>query len=330
LMIILGAACLNESSTTSGDAAGLLPTDIPEQPAGADGGAASSTEIRPLIPSEFIFRRGTQVLAYDLASNTERGLFDGKDLTALDLSPNRQSFVAVKDTPSSQIAPILSVSLDGRRHMILRAVDVNISSEITYRLYSTNWSADGSKIFFQFTIVGLPASGGSFNDTHANYFSLSDSKGAKSACKTDGSIRAHPTDPNRVLIYLKEACGVPHAGLTEYTVSPFLPVKLLVPATEFGPKLFYEWLYDGSIVYLAKDGSLLHLDASGGKSVYFKPDSTHTVDNFASGPAGESIASLYTVGVDAKDPPTNIYRVFPDTGAVTQLTTDGNSFWPKW
>jgi hypothetical protein len=238
--------------------------------------------------------------------------------------------VAVANTPSSQIAPILSVSLDGRRRTSLRMVQAKIASGITYDLYSTTWSADGSKVFFQFTITGLPDTGGVFSATHANYFAPSDSKDTESGCKTDGPIRAHPTDSNRVLIYVADPCGVPHPGLTEHTVSPLLPVKLLVPATELAPRLLWEWLHDGSIVYLAKDGSILHLDASGARSVYYKPDSTHAVDNATAGPAGEFIMSLYTLGVDEEHPPINIYRLFPDTGMVTPLTTDGKTFWPRW
>jgi hypothetical protein len=332
-MIFLGAACLKESPSAATDAAGLLPTDITEQPTGADGGpAGSTTDIKPLLPSEFIFRRGRLVLAYDLSSNTERVLFDGEGLLALDLSPDRLTFVGVVTTPSGQSSPILSVSLDGRKRVTLRKGSTQSSDSIKYTLYGTTWSTDGSMVFFQFKIRGLGGgSGNTFSGTHANYFTIATSMGGESGCKTDGLMRAHPTDSTRVLLVQTDACGVPHPGLTEYALPPFLPVKFLVADTELSPNLVFDWLHDGSVAYVAKDGSLFRLDGtSGAKSVLYKPDAVHLVDDFAVGTADEIIVSLATIGSGDQEPPTNLFQVFPETGMAKQLTTDGVSFWPRW
>jgi hypothetical protein len=331
-MIALGAACLKESPSAATDADGLLPPDITERPPVADGGAPPlTTEIKPLLPSEFIFRRGSQVLAFNLSANTERTLFDGDGLLALDLSPDRHSFVALLNTPTGQSSPILSVGLDGRQRVTIRKVEPQTSAMVDYNLYASTWSTDGSMVFFQLTIRGAAGSMSTFSGTHAHYFTVATSTGAAAGCTTDGSVRAHPTDSTRVLVYQTDACGVPHPGLTEYAVPPFRPVKFLAASTELSPKLVFDWMHDGSVAYVANDGSLLRLDgATGAKSVLYKPDSTHLVDDFSVGPADELIVSLATVVGDGKKAPTNLYQVFPDTGMATQLTIDGTSSWPRW
>jgi hypothetical protein len=335
LMTVLGASCLKESAPAAMDAGGLLPPDITEQPPANDAGPVGpSTEIKPLLRSEFIFlrlgplRKTEEVLAYDLATSLVRVLFDSSDVVDLVLAPDRQSFLGVNDPRSSGISPIFKVSLDGKQRRAIYALDAANTPELSFVVDGPVWSIDGTKVFYDYTIIGRPAAGGSFRNTKAAYFTVGTVPVAESQsdCETPGMVRPHPTDANRALLHQSKPCGMIGVGLVEYTVSPFAPVKLLTGDND-GP---FEYLHDGSVIYEAKDGAVLRLDGStGAKTMIYKPDSTHQVDELAVGPADEILVVLASIGVDKKDQ-WDIYRLFPETGMTTRLTTDGNSYHPKW
>jgi hypothetical protein len=124
---------------------------------------------------------------------------------------------------------------------------------------------------------------------------------------------SNPVDPNRVLVFQTESCEGVGRGLTEYSVNSFHPVKLLVPAAEFGGNLEFDWLHDGSgIIYLANDG-LVRLDlATSARTVFYKFDPNVYV-LLAVGPGDEVIVSIQG-NLPMKNPPSDIYHVFPETG----------------
>jgi hypothetical protein len=317
------------------DAGGLLPTDITEQPPANDAGPVGpSSEVKPLLPSEFIFlrlgplRKTEDVLAYDLATSLVRVLFESTDLVDLVLAPDRQSFLGVNDPRSGGISPIFKVSLDGRQRRVVYVSDAANTPELNFVIDAPVWSIDGTKVFYDFTIKGHPTGGGSFRNTYASYFSVGTAPpaGSQSKCETLELVRPHPTDANRALLDQSKPCGMTDVGLVEYTVYPFAPVKVLTGDND-GP---FEYLHDGSVIYEAKGGTVLRLDGStGAKTMIYKPDSTHQVDELAVGPGDEILLVLASVGVDKKDQ-WDIYRLFPETGMTTPLTTDGNSYHPKW
>jgi hypothetical protein len=333
---LLVVGCLKEKADPADDS-GLLPPDLAVPPGNNDGGLpTTSTAAQPLRPSEFVFRRGSRVLAYDLAANTERELFDARDVWAVKPSPDRKSFVGLEaNVPSDRIAKILWLSLDGQPR-VARAAKVNTDPRFFYYIFDPTWSSDGSNVFY-FLQIEFFGPESTFTNTHPSYFNAaSPTLGEISSCNVSpsSSPASNPIDPTRVLFFRTEYCQGLGPGLTEFSITPpnpFRATRRLVPSAEFGYNREFDWLHDGSgIVYTAKDG-LVRLDlTTGARSVFYRFAASSRV-YIDVGPGDEIIASIEAFPTQTvPHPPVDIYRVFPETGVATPLTTDGKSSSPSW
>jgi hypothetical protein len=330
-----GSSCRSEKGTPAMEGGGLLPTDVTTRPAAQDGEApASMGEPKPLLPTEFVFRREGQVLAYDLAANRPRLLFANKEVIYLDLSPDRKWLLGTSVHKTYQMTPpFLSVSVDGQQTRTTYQ-GKTMDTTIEYNNFAPSWSTDGTKIFFvinYFSMVGTEI----FTESHPVVVDLTTQRATTADCeaatKARPRARAHPVDPNVVLILQGKACAAAGAGLNEFTVTPFAPRRTLLPFSELDDQQAFEWQHDGAgVIYLGK-GGLIRLDvATGTKTPIYKPDSNAFIYSFAVGPADEIVVALASRGVDAGTLPTDIYRVSPETGMATALTSDGKSYGPTW
>jgi hypothetical protein len=338
---LLLAGCLDEK-VSDGPMGTFLPPDV-TRPEGADAGTEPLTnEITPLPASQFVFQRGNEIRAYDLASGADTLLFDGKDVASYtnDLSPDRKwlAVTSSKDKAFQAALPVWVVSVDGRQwKLIYRSTamnEFNGTLSLTYSIFNPSWSADGTNVFYILGIYILNTVPFGSRQTYTPHYMAAsgDGQGATSTCEGTGLVRAKPTDPAVVILFQSRKCDGIETGLNEFSLKPFKSTRILVPSAEVGSPFAADWLADGAaVIYNGKEG-LSRLDlATGTKTAFFKPtDPKVSIFEVAVGPANEIIVTLRTPTADPDKPAYDIYRVFPDTGMTTALTTDGKSRGPSW
>jgi hypothetical protein len=347
MVAAIGAAlsvsgCLNEApadgKTDPMADGGQLPSDgnvgrTADEP---DAGVSiPSAEITPVGRSEFIFTRGSQLLAFDVVARAERVLFDSPDVGfEPDLSPDRKWVVMIsgRGRVPGRGSPLWKVSVDGAQWTKLYQLEVMNTSMFFYSLEHPTWSTDASKVLYGLQILGFTGMS-YFIATSPNFVALDGTSASESStCDTKGKPRPYPRDPSLVLLYQSKTCAMIARGLNEFTVSPLMPRRIVVPGAELGGSNNFDWLPDGAgLIYEGSDGLTRFEFASGAKTAFFKTtDPKVSIDDLAVGPAGEIIVTLETKTMDPDKPAYDLYRVMPESGQAVPLTTGGGSRSPSW
>jgi hypothetical protein len=344
--VFLGVACLNEATSdpprtettdpmtggggSPGDAAIARPDDDPDA-----AGPAPAAEITPVAKSEFVFKRGLQLLAYDVVARSERVLFAAPDEGfEPDLSPDRKWLVMIsgRGRVPGRGSPLWKASVDGAQWTKVYQLEVMNTDKVFYSLDYPTWSIDASKVFYGLHILGFTDT--SFFTAISPNFTAFDGKSpsGSSTCDIAGKMRPYPDDPNLVLIYQTKTCAMMARGLNEFTVAPLAPRRIVVPGTELAGAHNFDWLPDGSgLIYEGTEGLTRFEFSSGAKTAFFKlTDPDGAIDDLAVGPAGEIIVALRTKGPDPDHPAYDLFRVMPDSGQAVALTTGGTSRGPSW